>query len=314
MMTNQNLPAAQPTVLSDRMPDHDSSLAQRLTEILLKLNNGERLSINRLAEEFKVHPRTIRRDLQERFAFLPLEKSDDLFSLETAYLGKLGFHDLEKFAAMAGLNGLFPALNLQFLRELFDERLARAIDIHGPAYEDIQRRKQEFQSLRNAISERRLARFTYQKDDASKTVEVAPYRLINHDGIWYLAAADNGQPKAYAFSKIRALNILETAYTPDKALQTLLDREDSIWLNEKKTEAVLAIAPQVASYFRRRKLIAQQVIEKELEDGGLLVSGKFAHPNQIFPIVRYWLPHVRIVSPESWQEELEAGLNAYLEH
>jgi predicted DNA-binding transcriptional regulator YafY len=221
---------------------------------------------------------------------------------------------MEHFAALAGLNGLFPTLDTQFFRELFDERLAKTFDIHSPVYEDIQHRKHDFQNLRNAISERRRVRFTYQKDEAGKTVEVAPYRLINHDGVWYLAASDNGQPKAYTFTKIRALEVLEATYTPDKALQTLLDREDSIWLNEKKTEVVLTVAPQVASYFRRRKLIAQQTLVKELEDGGLLVSGKFAHPKQILPIVRYWLPHVRIVSPESWQEEMEAGLKAYLEH
>ncbi|GHU34062.1 transcriptional regulator [Betaproteobacteria bacterium] len=291
--------------------EHDK-LARRLTDILLKLNNGEQLDANRLAEEFSVHPRTIKRDLLERFAFLPLERNDGLFALETAYLGKLSFRDMEHFAALAGLNGLFPGLDTQFFRELFDERLSKALNIHGPAYEDIQHRKQEFQDLRNAISERRLVRFTYQKDDASKPVEVAPYRLINHDGVWYLAASDNGQPKAYAFGKIRALEVLEATYTPDKALQILLDREDSIWLNEKKIEVVLTVGPRIASYFKRRKLIAQQVIEKELEDGGLLVSGKFAHPNQILPIVRYWLPHVRIVSPESWQEELEKGLADYL--
>ena len=48
----------------------------------------------------------------------------------------------------------------------------------------------------------------------------------------------------------------------------------------------------------RRKLIGSQTIESELEDGGLIVSGKVAHPNQILPIVRYWLPNVRIISPE----------------
>jgi hypothetical protein len=42
----------------------------------------------------------------------------------------------------------------------------------------------------------------------------------------------------------------------------------------------------VADYFKRRKLVANQVIVKELEDGGLLVSSKVAHINQILPTVR----------------------------
>lgn len=50
---------------------HDKT-AVRLTQILLKLNNGEKLDLYQLADEFKVTKRTIQRDLLERFAFLPL--------------------------------------------------------------------------------------------------------------------------------------------------------------------------------------------------------------------------------------------------
>ena len=117
-----------------------------------------------------------------------------------------------------------------------------------------------------------------------------PYKLVNHDGIWYLAAKDGGKLKAYTFSKIDRLRISEATFAPDPAVNQTLAEEDSIWLSDNKKEVVLKIAREAASYFRRRKLIASQVIEKELEDGGLIVSGKVAHPNQILPLVRYWLP------------------------
>ena len=77
-------------------------------------------------------------------------------------------------------------------------------------------------------------------------------------------------------------------------------------------EIVLKIAGEVAGYFKRRKLIANQVIEKELEDGGLIVSAKVGHPNQVLPIVRYWIPHIRIISPEGLQGGLETELASYL--
>jgi predicted DNA-binding transcriptional regulator YafY len=73
------------------------------------------------------------------------------------------------------------------------------------------------------------------------------------------------------------------------------------------------VAPEVAGYFKRRKLIANQVIEKELQDGSLLVSARVGHPNQILPIVRYWIPHLRILSPESLQTDLKADLVDYLD-
>jgi len=291
--------------------DHDR-LAWRLTAILQKFNQGEQLNVDELADEFGVHRRTIQRDLTERFAFLPIEKSNDKYSLDPAYMGKLTFRDIERFASLAGLKGLFPALDTQFFRELFDSRLQDTLTIHGPSYEDLQRRIEDFRQLQTAISSCRKVRFTYTKENSRKNVEVEPYRLIHHMGIWYLAATDAGKPKSYSFTKISGLEILDATFKPQADIRAMLDSEDSIWLNEKKTEVILTIAPPVAIYFRRRKLIAQQVIEKELEDGSLIVSGRFAHPNQILPIVRYWLPHVRIVSPISWRDELESGLKGYL--
>lgn len=293
-------------------PDHDL-LAWRLASILVKLNAGERLDIGKLAEEFNVHKRTIQRDLQERFAFLPLEKIDGLYSIEPAYLGRITFRDVERFAGLAGIKGLFPGLDTQFCRELFDSRLNDTLNVHEGNYEDLRQRMGDFRLLQQAISERRKVRFLYQKPDERKWVDVAPYRLINHDGIWYLAADHAGQPKSYAFSRIGSLNCLEEIYVHAPRITALLDREDSIWLKEKKTEVTLSVAPAVATYFRRRKLIAQQVIVKEMENGGLIISGKFAHPNQLLPIVRYWIPNVRIISPENWRTEMQQGLQAYLD-
>lgn len=288
-------------------------LAWRLSDILMKLNRGESLDVDALAEAYKVHRRTIVRDLSERFAFLPLQKEGNRYGLDPAYMGRLTFRDVERFAGLAGLKGLFPGLDTAFFRELFDSRLQDTLNIHGPSYEDLSWRVEDFRVLQQAIADCRSVAFDYDKEAGRKRVQVQPYRLINHNGVWYLAAVDGDRPKAYAFGKISNLAIQSGRFEPDEAMCKMLDDEDSIWLNTRKTEVVLKIAAQVAIYFRRRKLIAQQVIEKELEDGGLIVSGKFAHPNQIAPIVRYWLPHVRIVSPESWQEGLEAGLRAYLD-
>ena len=36
----------------------------------------------------------------------------------------------------------------------------------------------------------------------------------------------------------------------------------------------------------------------------LLVTTHINHVNQLLPVVRYWLPHVRIVEPKAWHEAL----------
>ena len=142
---------------------------------------------------------------------------------------------------------------------------------------------------------------------------MAPYKLVNLKGIWYLAARDGEKLKTFSFAKIERVRLLESRFEADPALEQKLVEEDGIWMGEEKREIVLKVSAEVAGYFKRRKLIANQVIEKELEDGGLIVSAKVGHLNQVLPIVRYWIPHLRVISPEGLQAELEAELQRYVE-
>ena len=292
--------------------NHDT-LAYRLAQMLVKLNQGEKLHPQALADEFGVNLRTIQRDLNVRFAYLPLEKTDGYYHLDTTFLGKLSTKDVDRFAGLAGVRGLFPSLSDDFLRDIFDARIQAAVMVKGHNYENMAGKEAAFRSLEQAIVGRQHIAFDYQKEAGLKSYsEVAPFKLINHKGIWYLAARDGEKLKAFSFAKVENLRVLESRFPADPNIDKQLAEEDGIWLNDDKKEIVLKIDQEVAGYFKRRKLIANQVIEKELEDGGLIISAKVGHPNQVVPIVRYWIPHIRIISPEGLQAEMEAEISTYL--
>ncbi len=292
--------------------NHDT-LVYRLAQILIKLNQGEGLDPLALADEFGVNRRTIQRDLNVRFAYLPLRKVDGRYHLDPAFLGKLGTRDIERFASLAGVRGLFPSLSDDFLGDIFDSRMQSALLVKGHNYEDLVGREDVFRQLERAIVGRCHVSFDYVKDGVSRLcTAVAPLKLMNHKGIWYLVARDGDRLKTFSFARIERLSQLDTRFAHDPEIDRKLKEEDGIWLGDEKKEIVLKIASEVAGYFKRRKLIANQVIEKELEDGGLIVSARVGHVNQVLPIVRYWIPHIRIISPEGLQAEMETDLRDYL--
>lgn len=289
------------------------TFAFRLVQILKKLNQGEKLDPKALAREFGVNLRAIQRDLNERFGFLQLEKTDGRYHLSSTLLGKLTLRDVERFASLAGVHGLFPSLSDDFLREIFDARIQSALLVKGQSYEDLGGKEILFRQLEQAILESRLITYTYQKGDGIKTyTTVQPYKLVNHDGIWYLAGKDGDKLKAFTLVNIDRLQVADATFTPDPSVHKTLIEEDGIWLNEKKLEVVLKITGPAASYFRRRKLVANQVINKEREEGGMIVTTKVAHVNQILPVVRQWIPHIRILSPDGLQAEMECEIQRYL--
>lgn len=292
--------------------DHDR-LADRLPEILYKLNQGYSLNPADLADEFKVTIRTIQRDLNVRLAYLPLDKIDGRYKLEQSFLGKFNKKDIEHFAGLAGIRGLYPSLSDDFLRDIFDNRMQDAMLIKGHNYEDISGKKDLFRAVEKAIVAHHSISFDYLRGEEHKPYKVLqPYKLLNNKGIWYVAAVDDGKLKTFAFSRIHQLHVESQQFQPDPQINQRLIEEEGIWFSEEKREILLKVSCEVAGYFKRRKLIANQIIEKELEDGGLIISAKVGHPNQILPIVRYWIPHIRIISPEGLQTELESELAEYL--
>jgi predicted DNA-binding transcriptional regulator YafY len=295
-----------------RKPNDTETLAYRLTEILRRLNEGKKLDPHTLVDEFRVNLRTIQRDLNERFAFLELEKKDGLYAANPTRLGKLSFTDVQHFASLAGLQGINPQLSTDFLKDMLDSRLQRVLVIRENNCEDLGDKQQLFEQLKRAARDCHPVGFEYRKADGAKMVDAQPYGLVLQDGIWYLAAINTGKLKSYAVSKMDRLLVATDTFTPDAEIAKKIIEEDSIWLNLQKSEVVLRVAPPAADYFLRQKLIGGQKIVKQLEDGGLIVSGTIAHPNQILSIVRQWIPCIRIISPANLQAELNQQLHAYL--
>lgn len=122
--------------------DNHDTLVYRLAQILVKLNQGEKLDPKALAEEFGVNMRTIQRDLNVRFAYLPLQKSNGRYHLDIAFLGKLNSKDIDRFASLAGVRGLFPSLSDDFLRDIFDTRMQDTLLVKGHSYEDLSGKEQ----------------------------------------------------------------------------------------------------------------------------------------------------------------------------
>jgi predicted DNA-binding transcriptional regulator YafY len=291
---------------------HDT-IAYRLAQILVKLNQGEKLSPQALANEFGVTLRTIQRDLNNRFAYLPLQKNTGLYHLDPTFLGKLSIKDIERFAALAGIHGLFPSLLDDFLRDIFDASIQSTLLVKGHHYENLAGKNTQFSQLKKAIIHRQKISFNYVKPGGVKTyLLVSPYKLINSKGIWYLAALDNERLKTFSFSKIEQLESLDLRFSWDAKIDEQLANDESVWLSKEKQKITIEVGSEIAAYFKRRQLIANQVIENELPDGTLIISTLVGHENQILPIVRYWIPHIRIISPLSLQIDMEKKLAEYL--
>jgi predicted DNA-binding transcriptional regulator YafY len=204
---------------------------------------------------------------------------------------------------------LYPSLSEDFLKSILDDTVSKAYLIKGHNYEDISDKKDEFKLLEDAILNQKRVSFIY----SNKQRILNPYKLVNKDGIWYLVGVENDETlKTYSFKKTSKIELLDSTFEQDTKIIEIIQSDDNVWFSQKQTEVVLKVDKSIAQYFKRRKVIANQSILKELEDGSLLVSCKVSFNEEILKIVRYWIPNVEIISPDDLQDKLQKSLIAYL--
>lgn len=285
--------------------DHDT-LALRLADILRLLLGGERPTRLEMAERFGVSERTIYRDLN-RLGDVVEPGADGAYQLARQYRGQLSPADLHTFARISGVERLFPASDRRAWQELLKPGPASFLvrDGHFAAERPD---TQDFRALGLAIERQRRCRLVYT--DKPRLVE--PYRLIHNKGIWYLAATEAGRLKSFALGRIGELRVLDDSFVADSAIQQQIEQDDDIWFGQDLLDVTVQVAASNAYYFLRRNVLPQQRLIQQQADGRLLLGCQVNHPNQLLPIIRYWIPHVRILEPAWLQQQLRDELTDYL--
>ena len=125
--------------------------------------------------------------------------------------------------------------------------------------------------------------------------------------MWYLAAVEGDLLKNFSVSLIQALDVGEQRFKPDPEQLARIEQADDIWFTAQTTEVMLRVSPEVAHYFERRQLLPQQTQHRDT-DGSLVLRTHINHPTQLLPVVRFWMPHVRIVNPRHLHDELVQSL------
>ncbi|EET79423.1 transcriptional regulator (WYL domain) [Campylobacter showae] len=287
------------------MRSHDK-IAVRLAQIIVKLNSGERLSIDELVEEFSVNKRTILRDF-ERLSILPIQKENGKYFLEEYALGKLSFKDIKAFASLIGARSLFPELDDRLISDVLNEKLNKAYLIKNQGFESIQISRDDFEAVSAAVIKNRIVDCEYN----DKERKLKPYKLINNSGIWYLLADDEGKLKNFTPSKIKRIKIKGDTFSANAEFLKRIEKNDTNWFSDAKFKVTLEIKNEAMEYFKRKEFLPNYEVVQEEEDK-IIISTEVAYDDEILRVVKYWLPFIKIVEPLNLKKKFENLLRGYL--
>jgi len=94
--------------------------------------------------------------------------------------------------------------------------------------------------------------------------------------------------------------IEDRLFEVDEKIDVLLNDSLSIWFTQEREpfEVRLYANKYAAKYFKRRPL-PTQYIHSEESDGTLEFSVKITHEMELLPIIKYWMPHIHVLAPQS---------------
>ena len=294
--------------LSSMTSENTTKLARRLTELIHRLYAGEQLQqAATLAQEFNVSERTIFRDL-ERLEEWVHSTPEGRYQLRPHLQPRLQLKQLEAVMALLDIQEQLPGNTLRRLTQWAETPGDEPSYLfRGPFSEMEGINRQDFDTLEEAVRKRHICHLRHR----SKARTLAPYKLINQQGIWYLAAAENGKLKAFALSQCSHVLKTDEFFEPRNDFTQEIESSDGIWFGPK-TSVTLHVSGLAMEYFKRRQQVPQQAIVRE-HSNYLEVSTQVSHAEQLLPTLRYWIPHVRIVNNPDFANALNNSLLQYLQ-
>ncbi|HHZ1070132.1 TPA: WYL domain-containing protein [Yersinia enterocolitica] len=202
---------------------HDR-LAVRLSLIISRLVAGETLYVRKLAAEFGVSVRTLRRDFRERLMYLDLDYQSGYCRLRAGVSGAQGELDVLTFVHRTGLAGLFPGLDRRLVSLLLNCEDAPCLAGHALNISS-QSASLSFYRLIKAITT--CQRVTLLAD-GERCERLAPYRLVATDSSWYLIAEYHGHPVVFMLNEIHVIQPTTETFIRNRRLYRLVEDIDFI--------------------------------------------------------------------------------------
>ena len=303
------------------MKSYDKTLT-RLILILQKLSDDERPTVKELAEEFGVGVRTIQRDLYERLAYFPIEKKSEekLCFIDGFSLGKSALQKDEMllvYLALSQVKGVSKKFEEKIddvFAKLFLPTFQTPYYIKSQSFQKIDPDKKLIKEIGTCIEERYIATI---KLHSNKEFVVEPYKIVSFSGIWYLFAKEQSSEKIRSFllSTIKTITPTSSKYKLTKNIDEILENVHSAWFDDGSSFSVTAyVAKEAAYFFKLKQVLPTQEILKQNSDGSIIVTFEVSHYEDIDNIIKAWLPHIEVIHPKEYKEQIEAELQHYLEN
>lgn len=295
---------------------------ERAESIIDMLRNAKQagggLTIKELSKRLNVCSKTISRDLHNEIHMSVMRKGNTWYlrdSINTKNSDEVILLILDEMAKRVGDD--FYSKAMPFLKRI-------SFQMNNPIYACLNAEKLNqddiaiFQTLESAINDKIEISFMYQKDSKTKKLFcVKPLKLAFFEGFWYLLAFDISKKneifKKFHIKNISEITLSKNTFEINEMIKERLESAHNVWFQLGKiTKVQLLINSEVAKYFLRKPL-PTQILKGKHTNGDLEIQIEISHEMEIIPLIFYYLPHIKVLSPKHLQDTIVSIMTEYLD-
>lgn len=200
-------------------------IGRRLGIIVSRLFSGESLSVDKLADEFNVSKRTIRRDINTRLDYLNIKKQGNYYQLSLLEGRARTDNDIIRLAKMTYIDRLFPSFDRKFVSLLLSGSHHSPFVIYTSPLEKRLGVFSAFYAITQSIIDCIEINFICQGQHYQ---QFKPYRLIYFKKHWYLVGLLADKMLSVIFDTISDVDFTTSYFKRDEQFLALTEEEQFI--------------------------------------------------------------------------------------
>jgi predicted DNA-binding transcriptional regulator YafY len=105
------------------------------------------------------------------------------------------------------------------------------------------------------------------------------------------------------------------SFSVSSELKERLDSAINVWFepDNEPYRVTLFIDAEISKYFKRKPISKNQVVSSLYDDGSMEITFKITHNNEVIREVLKWIPHIKVLEPESLKAEIEDRVKKWVE-
>ena len=319
-----------------------TSQTKRVLELIKRFNDGQKVYINVLQNDINwwndtrqepMSEKSIRRDLDVIKDYFPFE----LFRGEKGCYKAVTRSTIDNFINkdtkalliqtfnIAQRNNLLKSLDIdESDKKILENEIKKSKDCYEFISKPFESKKGDetlLKDLENAIHHKRYIKVIYNTLSGTQEFNLKPYKIVFINENFYLASENTDERFKFTMlrlSQIESLELLKEQFhhNPDikdfiKQLQTPFPLYKPNF-REHLIKVLIHVDKDKAKFFKLKKYLPSQNIEKENADTSLLVSFQVSQEREMEELIKKWIPYIKVIEPLSLKEKIESELKQYL--